>query len=229
MHQLIEHLLGGGRRDGKTNAQRRAARRARINRGVDADHVAVDIHQRATGVAGVDRRIGLNEIFKGVDAEMTARQRADNAERHRLPDAEWIADRQHQIADLRLIGLAEGNRRQLRQIDLDDREIGIGIGADHFGFGTAVVSERDFDFIRRFNHVRVGEDVTFFTDDDAGTKVAAFLRRAPSLSLSFAVAFAAEEITEHRVVHKRCALCFDFLAGVNIHHRRHRALGRFAE
>jgi hypothetical protein len=44
------------------------------------------------------------------DADLGARQRGDDALRHRLADAEGIADRQHEIADLQRVGIAEQGR-----------------------------------------------------------------------------------------------------------------------
>ena len=37
---------------------------ARDDRGVDADELAVQVDERAAGVAGIDRRVGLNEVLE---------------------------------------------------------------------------------------------------------------------------------------------------------------------
>ena len=34
-----------------------------MNRGIDSDHFTTQVDQRATAVAGIDRRVGLQEIF----------------------------------------------------------------------------------------------------------------------------------------------------------------------
>ena len=39
------------------------------NGGIDAQQIAMGIHQRAAGVARVDRGIGLDKVFVGVDAQ----------------------------------------------------------------------------------------------------------------------------------------------------------------
>ena len=70
------------------------------HRGVDADQLAARIDQRAAGVADVDRRVGLDEVLERGDAELRAAGGADDAVRHRLRQAERIADGQHDIADL---------------------------------------------------------------------------------------------------------------------------------
>ena len=36
----------------------------RVDRGVDADDLAIHVDQRAAGVAGIDRRIGLDEVLE---------------------------------------------------------------------------------------------------------------------------------------------------------------------
>ena len=76
------------------------------HRGIDADQLAARIDQRAAGIAGIDGGIGLNEILEGGDAELTAAGGADDAMGHGLRQPERIADRQHRIADLQLIGAA---------------------------------------------------------------------------------------------------------------------------
>ena len=81
--------------------------RAREDRRVDADQRAVHVDQRAAGIAGIDGGIGLDEEAGIVDAEIGARDRRDDAARHRLADAEGIADGKHEVADLELVGIAE--------------------------------------------------------------------------------------------------------------------------
>ena len=61
------------------------------------------VDQRAAGVAGIDRRVGLDEVLEAVDAEVVAAERADDAERHRVAEAERIADREHDVADLHVL------------------------------------------------------------------------------------------------------------------------------
>ena len=70
------------------------------HRGVDADQLAARVDQRAAGIAGIDRGIGLNEILEGRDAELTAAGGADDAVGDGLRQAQRIADRQHRIPDL---------------------------------------------------------------------------------------------------------------------------------
>jgi hypothetical protein len=70
------------------------------------------VHQRAPRIAGVDRRVGLDEVLEGVDPEVRATQRRDDTHGHRLTDAERVADGQHDVADANVVHLPEGDRRQ---------------------------------------------------------------------------------------------------------------------
>ena len=71
------------------------------------DHAAVHIDQRAAGIAGIDGGVGLDEELIVADADVGARHRRDDAVRHGLADAERIADRQHHVADLQIVGIGE--------------------------------------------------------------------------------------------------------------------------
>src|SRR5258708_5385001 len=103
LHDLVEHHLGGRYRNGEADAHRAA--RAREDRGIDADEIARGVDQRAAGIARVDGGIGLDEVLEGVDAQARAPERRDDAAGDRLPDAKWIADGEHHVAD------AQGYRR----------------------------------------------------------------------------------------------------------------------
>ena len=108
-HNALEHLLGRGHRDSKANAQ--IAARARINRRVNAQQMPLAVHQRAARVAGVDGRVGLDEILKSVDA-LVAPQRADDAAGHGLAHAKRVANGQHLVADLRFVRIAQHHHGQ---------------------------------------------------------------------------------------------------------------------
>ena len=71
-----------------------------IDRGVDADHVAVDVEGRTAGIALVHRRVDLDEVVIGAGADVAAARRND-AGRDGAAEAERIADREHPVADAR--------------------------------------------------------------------------------------------------------------------------------
>ena len=78
--------------------------------GVDADELSVDIQERAAAVARVDRRVGLDEILVSFGVDARPAQRADDPGRDRLPDPKGIADCDHEITDLHLIGIPQRQR-----------------------------------------------------------------------------------------------------------------------
>ena len=97
--QLRDDVLRHVRRDREADADRPAGRR--VDRRVDADHLAVHVEQRAARVAAVDRRVGLDEVVVRPLMDVAAARR-DDAGGHGAAQAERIADRQHPVADARL-------------------------------------------------------------------------------------------------------------------------------
>ena len=92
-----------------------AARAGGLDLRVDADHLAGGVEQRAAGVAGVDRGVGLDDV---VDREAVGRgdlalQRADDADRERAVEAERVADRVRRVADLDAARVAERERLEV--------------------------------------------------------------------------------------------------------------------
>ena len=76
-----------------------------------------------------------------------------------LADAEGVADRQHLVAHLQRVGVAQRDDRQAVQRDLEDGQVGVGVGADHLAARLAAVVEDDLDIVGALDHVVVGEDV----------------------------------------------------------------------
>ena len=72
-----------------------AARTAGQNRGVDADQFAAIVDQRSAGVAGIDGRVGLDEVFIVFDSQFRATGSADDSHGHGLSHAIGIADGEH--------------------------------------------------------------------------------------------------------------------------------------
>ena len=158
---LLEHVAR--ERDG--NRERDAERPARLreDRAVDADQVAGGVDERAAGVAGIDRGVGLDEILEAVDAEIVAAERAHDAERHRVAEAERIADREHDVADLQVVRVRERHRGQILVIRLQHREVGFRIGAAHVRRQAPAVRQHELDVVGALDHVMIGEHVAFAT------------------------------------------------------------------
>ena len=79
---------------------------ARIDGGVDADHLAAEVEERPAAVAGIDRGVGLDEVVVGARADGAAFG-ADDSEGDRVAEAERIADGDHVFADAERVARSE--------------------------------------------------------------------------------------------------------------------------
>ena len=129
-------------------------------------------------------------------APRRASLRADDAHRHGLADAERVADREHDVADADLVGVAERQRLQVGAVDLQHRQVARLVGADDLRLEGAAVGQFDADLLGAVDHVVVGEDVAVRPDDDAGAEAAlAPLRRLRPLR-PWPTELIAEELAE---------------------------------
>src|SRR3546814_6045377 len=87
-----------------------AAAVGRVDRGVHADHLAIQVEQRATRVAAVDRGVDLQEVVIGTGLDVAAARR-DDAGGHRAAEAEGIAHGEHPVADPGLVGVDRKSTR----------------------------------------------------------------------------------------------------------------------
>ena len=96
-------------------------------------------------------------------------QCADDSRRDCSFKPERAADRDDGVADDESAGVAERKREQLGhgRIDLQDREICRGIGADHMCGEALAVPELDGKGAGTFDDVRVGHDVAVTVEDEA--------------------------------------------------------------
>ncbi len=94
VHDVTGHVDGDGEADADIPAG------TAENRGRYADQAAFYINERAPGIAGIDRGIGLDEILIIGDAKAAPADGAHDAHRHGLTDPEGIADGQNGVADL---------------------------------------------------------------------------------------------------------------------------------
>ena len=77
--------------------------RVDVDEVVDADQIAIGVDQRTTRVTLVDRRVGLDEIFKGIHAHFRAVQRRNNTHGDALSDVERIANGQNHVTHAQFI------------------------------------------------------------------------------------------------------------------------------
>jgi len=166
------------------------------DRRVDADQLAAQIDQRTAGVAGIDRGIGLNEIFIAFDVETRAAERADDPRSHRLTEPEWIADRHHVVAHPQCIRIAQCQGLQVLALDFQQSDVGGRIASYQLALQPAPVLERDRDLLRVLDHVMIGEHVAAACVDD-DTRARRDLR--PGL-LRQPEEAAEKRIPQHRIV-----------------------------
>ncbi len=140
------------------------------HRHVDADHLAVDVHQRAARIAWVDRRGYLNQVIVvlGIVDLHAAVQRADDARGYRVRIAEGIADGDHVLARHEVRRRAQRDHRHLGGgIDLDQGEVGLSVAGDDRSNVLLALGGCDLDFADAVHNVEVGEDVAARIDHDA--------------------------------------------------------------
>ena len=120
---------------------------------------------------------------------------------HRLADAERIADGEHQVADLQLVGIAELERREALApvLDAQHREIGARSLSTISASNSRLSASETFTSVGALDHVVVGDDEAAGVDDHAGAE------RALHLLARTAAAGGAEEAPEERIVEQRIA------------------------
>ena len=85
--------------------------------GIDADQAACGIQQRSTGIAGVDGRVGLDQVFNASPAAVAVAcaersvERRNDTTGQRPVEAEGVADGEDFLTDAQVVTCAERNRR----------------------------------------------------------------------------------------------------------------------
>ncbi len=65
-------------------------------------------------------------------------------------------------------------------VDLEDREIGLRVGADDLGRPARAVSQENLDLVGALDDVIVGDDDAVGADDEAGAEALRLLHRFPA-------------------------------------------------
>src|SRR6266850_3470805 len=158
--------------NGEADAGRGSA--GRIDGGIDADDFTVRIDERASGVAAIDSRIGLNGFVDegGLAGLHGAAESADDAGSERGLETEGIANGKDFLAHLQSGRIAEGKRDEFFpfRIDLDQGDVVALVGANKFRHVLGLVAEHDFDGLRFLHDVKIGEDVAARIDDKSGAR-----------------------------------------------------------
>ena len=211
--RLFDHRAHHVDRNGETDAVRAAG--TGEDRRVDADQAAVHVHQRTTGIARIDRCIGLDEELVGRHAHAGTRQRRHDAGGHGLAHAERIADGQHQVAHLDGVAVAQRHRHQRLAVvwlDAQHREVGAFVLEDEFGVELTIIVQNDADLRTILDDVVVGDDDTGRIHDHAGAE-----RVLCALARTAAKQLVTEEPAEERVCTKwRAALRGHDALGIDV-------------
>ena len=185
LDQLLHHRAGEV--DGNGEAVPGVEPGLARDRRVDADHLSTHVHERPARVAGVDGRVGLDEVLNGVARLLQAAQQpslgAHDPGRDREGEVltERIADREHPLPDADGVGVPELRRGQAVGVDLDDGDVGAGVGPHDPRRELPLVEELHRDAIGARHHVVVGQDVAVRRDDEARARALLDLRPAPQL------------------------------------------------
>ena len=148
------HIDRNLRRDGETNPLGRSG--FGEDGGVDADELALRVHERAARVARIDGGIGLDEALDVGDAQLAAPGCADDPHGDGLTDPEGIADRQRQVAHAQAPGVADRCGGQTLRIGLEHGEVGLRIDADERELERAPVCKHGADAIGVLHDMAIG-------------------------------------------------------------------------
>src|SRR5690606_38458677 len=132
--------------------------------GVDPDHFSGKVDERTTRVARVDGNIGLNErqVITGVAIDGTDNTGSDGG-----IQTKGRPDGQHPLPFLERLGVTDGQGLQALGIDLDQGDIGTGIGPDDFSRVLFAVRHGHENTVGTFDNVMVGKDVAISRDNEA--------------------------------------------------------------
>ena len=132
---------------------------------VDADDLAAQVAQRATAVAGIDGRVGLQKILKAdrvvAQFKIVPPAGTDDAERDRMAEAEGAADGKHEVADLHAIAVADRRGDQIGRLDGQHADVGRFVLQHPLRMQSPAVGQIDANAVGRgvAKDVPVGEHV----------------------------------------------------------------------
>ena len=146
------------------------------DRGVDADDLASDAHQRTAGVAGVDRGVGLDEVLDaavvGVGQGQAPALGADDAggDGEGQVLAQRVAHGEDPFTHPGRVAVAQRRGGEVVGVDLEHGQVGAGVGADDLGLELPPIEQAHRHLVGAVHHVVVGQDVAVTGDDEAGAR-----------------------------------------------------------
>src|SRR6185312_8956281 len=127
--QFGQNLPDSGGGDGEAKANAAASRTE--DGAIDTNYASLEIEQRAAGITRIDGGVGLDVTFERVRLDASSAECADDAMCHGMAQTEWIAHRDHIVADVKASRIPERQFREAAGIDFDDRDIGFVIGSEN--------------------------------------------------------------------------------------------------
>ena len=159
------HIVNG---NGEAQTLHRGGGVGGVLGGHDAHHLAVQVHQGAAGVAGVDGAVHLDHVEGGavhVDGAVAAGHIAAAHGERQL--AQGIADGQHGVTHVHIGAVAQCHGGQPGGVDLQHRHVVVAVAADDGGIVGVAVIQRYLHGGGAADHVVVGDDVAVLADDKA--------------------------------------------------------------
>ncbi len=149
---------------GGVDGHREAESEAR-DRGVDPDDPPRGIGERATGVARIERGVGLDDVLDHAGGRSLlhrdrAPERAHHARGDRTGEPERAAHGDDELADHEVVRVAETGGRGSVAAHPEHGQIRQRVGPDHVEVGLAAVGERRRAVPPATDHVGVGEEMT---------------------------------------------------------------------
>ena len=96
-------------------------------------------------------------------------------------ETQGIADRDHQLPAAQAFGIAERGIAQIpRAVGAQQRQIGVGIDAEHAGVGDDALIVPEPDLFGRADHMAIGQHQSVRRDNDSRTQAAALARMRQS-------------------------------------------------
>ena len=144
-----------------------------IDGDVESDHLAVNVEEGPSGVAGIDGGIGLEDVAVEDLAVVAgfAVFGGKNPDGDGVGEAEGIAEDDHGFAEVKVVVGGEGNGGEgVGAVDFNEGEVVDFVAGEYGAFVDGFVGEHDADAGGALDDMEVGEDVAVGMDDDAGAE-----------------------------------------------------------
>ena len=174
LQDLGGNLAGHIDRDRKTEARPRCL----ADCGVDADHLAAIVDQRAAAVAWIDGGVGLDVGHPlALTHRIGALDGTDDPGGHRVVQAEGVTDGDRHFAWAHPGGIPQGGHRQFRGHHLDHGHIGEGVTAEHLAVEAAAIGQGHGHLAGPLHHMGIGQQHPIRAGDEARSLALLLLNR----------------------------------------------------